>query len=66
MLAHLYANLDEPAKDLDLVLGDELGEGDEEADLEGLQSVVVHLEQEQRRVAEHNGLDHVDSHGDDV
>lgn len=39
---HLDPNFGQPAKDLDLVLGDELGKGDEEAYLKGLKSVVSH------------------------
>lgn len=34
--------MEQAAKDLDLVFGDQLGEGDEEADLEGRQAVVRH------------------------
>ena len=38
----LDAHVEQAAKDLDLVFGDQLGEGDEEADLEGRQAVVRH------------------------
>ena len=66
MVAYLHANLDESAKDLNLVLWDELGEGDEESNLESLQSVVVHLVQEQASVAEYDSFNHVASDGDNV
>lgn len=39
---HLNTHLGEAAEDLNLVLGDELGEGDEESHLQSHQAVITH------------------------